>query len=212
MKKKDLPKELKNNRGNVIPVENIRTDLIKKHLLVNDIFDIANALQDRMEKEKAKIYKKIQAYEKWIAKKNGVEDAAFENLNLSNYDGSICISIYNNSVVEFDEKIQLAKQKIDKCISRWGAGAPGEIKILIDKFFKVGKKGLLNKQAIFSLFQLKIEDPEWLDAMKIIQDSITDSAKKEYLVIKHRNTNKDEWQNLNLNFSSLDYADNNRIE
>jgi hypothetical protein len=207
-KKKEKPTVLINSRGNAIPIENVRKDHVKKHLLVEDVFDRALDLETRIKKVKVSMRKKIDKYLRQLAKKNKVENPefedVFEDVILTNYPGTLQIQVKNSSIIDFDENLSLAKTKIDSCFERWGKNTHQNIKIIVDKFFRVGKKGFINKNAILSLFQFRIDDAEWNEAMELIKNSIHETSKKEYTMLRYRDDNKSKWKNLNLNFSSVE--------
>ena len=86
----------------------------------------------------------------------------------------------------FDERIQAAKAKIDECINRWNENSSDEIKALVDLSFRVNKQGHIDVNQVLSLRQLNITDPDWLEAMDAIADSIKVIGKTPYLRIYER--------------------------
>jgi len=147
--------------------------------------------------------KKINKYLLWLAKQNGVTDVQYENVQLSNYSNTVQVLIKNSSVIEFDETLQIAKAKIDECFDEWGKDANPNLRLIVNSYFRVGKKGFINKAAILGLFQFDIDHPKWAEAMELIRKSITPTEKKSYFQIRYRCDKDDEWMPLNLNFSSL---------
>lgn len=204
MKKKNMPQQLANSRGNLIDIELVRPEHLKKHEAVETVFKEVEKLLDRMTKSKKKIIKKIIAYLAWQAKRNGIDDPQWEDVNLSNYPTTMRIMIKNNTSIEFDENLQLARKKIDECLDEWTSKANPNIKAIIDRAFKVGKKGFIDKGNIFGLFQLNITHPKWLEAMNLIRASMNETGKKEYVMFQKRDHQKAEFKTVNLNFSSLD--------
>jgi len=200
------PKELMNKTGKMIPAENVRLDHWKKHLLVEEVFTAVMDLNERMTKIKEKLYRKIWQYEKWLVKFNEVDqEVDFQNLTLTNYSGTKKIVIETGTLaVEFDENIQVAKVLIDKCIASWGKESHHNIKIIIDKAFRVGTKGMISKNDVLGLLQYKILDKDWKQAMDLITKSIVEKVKKEYIKFQYRENNKAGWKTLNLNFSSIE--------
>ena len=63
-------------------------------------------------------------------------------------------------------------------------------------------KGKLDKRRILGLQKLKIEDPEWEEAMQIINDSIQIERTKRYVAFFERDEDG-EYKPIVLNFSSL---------
>lgn len=197
-------KYLVNSSGKEVPVNLVRRDHLKRHETVESIFNAAGRYEKQLKRFKEKMLIKIDNYREWLALHNKVDEPEWENLTLTNYPGTLQVVIKSNKVIEFDETLQLAKAKIDSCISNWSEGTNQNIKTLVDTYFRVGQKGLINKQAIFGLFRLNINEPEWKEAMELIRKSISEASRKEYFMIRHRRHSKDEWKTLNLNFSSVE--------
>jgi len=160
--------------------------------------------ENRLKDLKRKILNEIDGYSKWLCVYNDTENFEYENLSLTSYDGLKQVCIQQNKVMEFDENLQIAKAKIDRCFEQWTDGARVELKAVIDRYFRVGKKGFIDKNNILGLFQLNIDEPMWKEAMELIKASISESTKKEYLLLKIRTDTKTEWQTINLNFNSVE--------
>lgn len=201
--KRNLPKTLLNSRGNEVDIRLVRPEHLRKHLLVEKGFDKIERLAEKMAKVKLKIIADVISYLEWQAKHNKVENPEWEDVTLSNYSGTKQILIKNNTQEEFDEHLQLARKKIDECLDEWTADANINVKAIIDRAFKVGKKGFIDKNNIKGLFQLNIEHPKWTEAMELIRKSITETGKKEYVMFRSREHSKAEFKALNLNFSSI---------
>ncbi len=202
MRTKLANQTLTDPEGREIPATIINESRIRKHKLVEDIFEKAERIEEKMKQTKSSFHDKISQYKSWLLKKNKLNDS-FENLTLSNYSGTKQIQILSHRVIEFDEKIQLAKQKIDACLLSWGKESHPHLKVLIDRLFKTNNNGMLNKNSVIGLFQYNIKDKQWNEAMNLIKESIVESHRKEYFILKKRNNSKDSWHTINLNFSSI---------
>lgn len=197
-------KTLTNSKGKEIPVGMIKKERVRKHRTVERIEKKALRLQAQMSRTKQQIMNEIIKFQEYLAKQNKTGDVEFNNLALSNYSNTVCVEIKSNKVIEFDENLQLAKAKIDKCFKKWGQKADPNLKIIVDGYFSVDKKGFINKNAILGLFQYKIKDALWNEAMDLIRESINVVDRKQYMTIRFRESKDDAWQNLNLNFSSIE--------
>ncbi|MFA0026860.1 DUF3164 family protein, partial [Vibrio sp. 10N.261.49.A5] len=69
---------------------------------------------------------------------------------------------------------------------RWNENSSDEIKALVDLSFRVNKQGHIDVNQVLSLRQLNITDPDWLEAMDAIADSIKVVGKTPYLRIYER--------------------------
>jgi hypothetical protein len=197
---------LQNNRGNEIAIENVRPEHIKRDVTVNKVFDLAGDLQEKMEITKKKIMKLISSYSDYLKRINGfdVNEEDISNLQLSNYANTVRVVKRNNKVIEFDEHLQLAELKIKECMKKWGKDSHPALVEIINQVFKTDKKGFVNKNAILSLFQYKINNEAWKEAMELIKKSIQVVERKEYVMIQFRDNKDQDWNTLDLNFSSLE--------
>ena len=108
------------------------------------------------------------------------------NVTLLSFDGKYKVQRSIGEHRVFDERIQAAKAKIDECINRWNENSSDEIKALVDLSFRVNKQGHIDVNQVLSLRQLNITDPDWLEAMDAIADSIKVIGKTPYLRIYER--------------------------
>lgn len=204
MKKRELPEELLNSDGKLVPVARIRKDHLDKHLLVEELFDQLMEHEQRIEKLKAKVMRRIARYNRAVAKRAGIQEVALKNLTLSNYSNTKKIRIQQNTVISFDDNIVLAKEYIDKCLKKWAKGANANLCVIIEGYFRVDKKGLLDKASILKLFQLEIKDADWQTAMEYIRKSIWAESYKQSTTLHHRPDKDAAWKTVNLNFSTVE--------
>ncbi|MCE7638357.1 DUF3164 family protein [Vibrio fluvialis] len=108
------------------------------------------------------------------------------NVTLMSFDGKYKVIRQIGEQRVFDERIQAAKAKIDECIKRWSEGSSDQIKALVELAFRVNKQGHIDVNQVLSLRQLNIDDPDWLEAMDAIADSIRVVGKTPYLRVYER--------------------------
>ncbi|ENM4022640.1 DUF3164 family protein, partial [Vibrio cholerae] len=72
------------------------------------------------------------------------------------------------------------------CIMRWSEGSNDHIKAIVELSFRVNKQGHIDVNQVLSLRQLNIDDPDWLEAMDAIADSMRVVGKTPYLRIYER--------------------------
>jgi len=192
------------NRGRAVPSRYVPVEDRKKDQIVERAVKHAKAIEARMRKVKAQTIRDIDNYMAWLEEQAGVVRNGKGNLLLTNFSGDKQIELQINDVIEFDEKLHLAKAKIDECLRKWSTDANRNLKVVVDQAFEVDKKGRINKMAILKLRNLNIRDQEWLHAMKLLTESIQISTTRQYLAIRERRggtTGK--WETINLNFSSI---------
>lgn len=204
MARKDSDGNWINAKGNAYPVESINQVDIKRDQLVENIVIQAMALQTRMRTAKASYQAQIDKYMRWLAKRLKADEAGKGNITLTNFSGDQQIIVKVNDILVFDERLAIAKRKINKCIKKWSKGANRNLRIIVNTAFETDKAGNINKNAILGLRKLKIGDKEWKEAMEIIADSLNSTGTKSYLSIRTRRGAESKWQTVNLNFSTLE--------
>lgn len=112
------------------------------------------------------------------AQREGEEWVGGTTLYSFSMDESISIKIAKKWT--FDEKLQIAKQKIDKVIEARSEGSDDLIVALVNRAFKVDGKGEVDAKQMIGLRQLKVDDPLWNEAMELIADSQKVQSSKTY--------------------------------
>lgn len=126
------------------------------------------------------------------------------NLVLQTYDGLSKVQIAVQTRIEFDEKLTLAKEKVDEYLKEATKNASPEIQTLITKAFEVDKKGEVDSKKVLSLKSYKITDPKWLEAMAIIDDAIEVVGSKSYIRFYKRDSVDAKWKHISLDFASIE--------
>ena len=186
--------------GDAIPTKYISSEDKKKDALVEKIVKKSLDLQNKIQKIKNEISEDVQKYlddvsDKYSEKWKG-------NAELKNFAADKMVAVQISEIINFDEKLQIAKTKIDKCLERWSENSDENLALIVKKAFKTDKKGQLNKKMILALRQYKIKDKQWNEAMDLISASVKVENTKTYYNIKLRNE-KGEFESIKLNFSDL---------
>jgi len=130
------------------------------------------------------------------------------NFELVSYDGTLKVQIGIQDSITFDEKITLAKEKIDAFLKEQTKDAAPIVHTLVMEAFEVDKKGKLSAQNVLKLRTLKVEHAEWKEAMDIIGDSITIVSSKENIRFYERIGDEGKWTLVTLDFSALEVEHN----
>lgn len=132
----------------------------------------------------------IAAAQKFIARSAAEYDTQLGgqkgNVTMSTYDGRLRITLTTHDRIQFDERLQVAKQLIDKCLRRWTKNANANVRALTQEAFKADRRGRLDTGRLLSLRKLKIEDAEWQKAMSALSDAITVTRSQQYLRLQRR--------------------------
>jgi len=107
------------------------------------------------------------------------------SVTLKNFDGTMEAQIQVAKLIQFDQKLSLAKEKIDEYLTEKTEHADAEIQTLIMRAFEV-KNGKVDAKQIFGLKQYPIKHPTWLEAMAMIDDATEIAGTKSYIRFKQR--------------------------
>lgn len=168
--------------------------------MVNDVVGTAAMLRNLLIEAKRTMGKKISDYLESVADSYG--ESWEGNAKIRDYSHTLEIEVKKAKLLAFDETLNIAKTKIDKCIERWSNNARKEIIALVNQAFQVNQKGQMDVKALLKLPRLEIDDFEWREAMEIIQNAVTVHATKTYLNFRVKDESG-EWSTIVLNFSAL---------
>ncbi len=186
--------------GQAVPKKYIEPLVRERDKVVRRAARSAWELHQRIVKVKTEVINLIDSYLKKVAHSH---EASWKgNAELLSFDGRIKVDIKIGESLEFDERLQIAKTKIDDCLIRWTGDARGEIQTLIQQAFKVDRKGNIDSRAILTLRQFRFKDPVWQEAMSLISDSLRIRTTRRYLNVYLRN-DAGEYRLLPMNWSAI---------
>lgn len=169
-------------QGRQVPVAMVKDVDRLRDQTVNTIMEKTFAMRDSLKAFKRGVWSDIQEFLSLSAEEHGVKWGGKKgNITLSTYNGKYKLIVAVNDNLQFNEKLQIAKQLIDECIKEWSNGARPELKTLVDNAFAVDKQGNINTARVLGLRRLNISDEKWLKAMQAITDSVQVVSSKTYM-------------------------------
>ena len=174
---------LEDAQGRLVPVATIKPIDLKRHEAVTSIMADTFKERDRLIEFKKSIWLRVQDFLAESAKDSGARKfgGAKGNVTLTSFDGKYKVMVAVNDTIQFNEKLQVAKQLIDKCIASWSEGANENLRAIVDDAFNVGKSGLVSTSRVLGLRRLNIKDPTWKKAMDAITESMQVASSKTYM-------------------------------
>lgn len=186
--------------GYEVPKIYVPKDDQDRDALVTKILDDVIALNKQISEFRSNVFRVIDNHLNKTAEQYGENWRG--NAWIYDFSKERMIEVKVNKKLAFDERLQLAKQKIDNYIKGLVKMSGKEIVMLINKAFSVDKRGNVDVQQILGLRSLKIDHPEWLAAMKLVDEATQVESTKKYLTFKAKNEDG-EWETISLNFSAL---------
>ena len=191
------------SQGRQVPVAMVKEIDILRDQTVRTIAKEAAEMKSVLQDFKNRIREAIMAFVERSAKEYDVKWGGKKgNLSLLSYDGQYKLVIAMNDNLVFDERLQVAREIIGKCLSKWSKGARDEIRILVNDAFQVDKTGKISTARVLGLRRLDIQDADWKKAMAAITDSVQITGTKQYLRIYERDANG-EYQMIPLDVAAL---------
>ncbi|WLT30760.1 DUF3164 family protein [Geothrix sp. PMB-07] len=176
-----------NANGDLVLIENIKEiDLLRDELVVS-IAARARERSGELAEFKSTVQSEIDEFvltsaARFKAKLGGAKG----NLTLLSFDGRFKVIQANQDNIAFDERLQVAKAIIDKCIKRWSDGADAKLMALVNDAFQVDKAGNVSIRRVLGLRKLEIDDKDWKRAMDAISESVQVVSSKSYLRVYER--------------------------
>ena len=176
-----------NANGDLVLIENIKEiDLLRDELVIG-IAARAREKSGELAEFKGTVMDEINAFvqasaARFKAKLGGTKG----NLSLLSFDGRYKVVVAQQDSITFDERLQVAKSLIDKCIKKWSDGADTNLLALVNDAFQVDKTGNVSIRRVLGLRQLDIEDKDWKKAMDAISESTQVVGSKSYLRVYER--------------------------
>ena len=124
------------------------------------------------------------------------------NTKLYNFAKDLSIEIAIAKKINLDERLQIAKSKIDKYVLSLVKESQKDLVTLVTKAFNVDKKGNVSVKDILSLRSYDITHPDWVEAMDLITKSISIDGTKTYYRFAKKNS-EGKWEQVILNFSAI---------
>lgn len=193
----------KDSRGRLVPESQIKDVDLMRDQVVRELTAEALAVQAVLARFKQKAFDTINAFVDLSAEKYGAKLGGSKgNVSLLTFDGALRVQLAIQESIQFDERLQAAKELIDECLREWTVGARPEIATLVQDAFRVDAAGKLRTGSVLALRRLDITDPRWLQAMQAIGDAVQVVGSKSYVRFHRRDANG-QYQAISLDIAGV---------
>lgn len=191
-------------KGNLVPLANVKPIDRARNDLVNELVSQAKRQAASMKAFKAAAFADIAAFVELSAEQYGVSIGGKKgNITLTSFDGRYRIIRQVSEHIVFDERLAIAKELIDRCITKWAEGVNDHIRTLVEHAFRTNRQGQVSTGAILGLRRLNIDDAEWKQAMEAIADSIQANDSTTYVRFYERVGETDIYRPIALDLAAL---------
>ena len=195
-----------NAKGEAVHPDMIRVDEQLKTELVERIIDAAQHLKGLISIFKIESNEQVDAYFSLLLQNYGVDakgKSVKGNMNLENFSSTSKVEIRAMDTLKPDEKIQIAKMKLDEFLKEETEDSTPIVRTLIMKAFEVDKKGNIDTKKLLALRSYDITAPKWLEAMAIIADSLQVASTKSYIRFYTRENSESDWKLIPLDIAAV---------
>lgn len=201
---------MKDAKGRLTPLELVKPTELLEDQLVKKVLNFADDLNAQIARFLGHTFDDVGAFLDLLSEKYNVQmkEGSKGNMTFNSYDGCQRIQIAVSDTLTFGPELQIAKQLVDECISEWADNSCAEIRALIEHAFRPDKEGRVNREAIFSLRKINIDDPRWMQAVQAINDSIRIQGSKTYIRFYRRNSPTESWKNVTIDIASATLPNN----
>lgn len=189
--------------GSLVPDSKVKDIDKLRHQVVTELCQMAEQAEAGLRSFKMKAMQEVAAMVTTSMEQYGVKTGGDKgNVTLVSFDGKYKLVRQMQDHIVFGEQLMAAKALIDECVHRWSAGADDNIKALVAHAFQTDKEGKINTGRVLGLRRLEIRDPQWLDAMQAIADSLQVTGTKPYVRF-YRRTERGDYAPISLDAAAL---------
>jgi hypothetical protein len=191
-------------KGRLVPEHLVKqTDKLEDQL-VRKCLGYADELSAQIARFKGHTFDDVAAFMDLLAESYGQAKGGKKgNVTFTSFDGCAKVQVAVQDHIDFGPELQVAKQLIDDCIEEWAADSRDEIRALVNHAFEVDKPGQVNREALFALRKIDIDDERWRQAQAAITDSIRVTGSKTYVRFYRRPTPEDRWQAVTIDLAAV---------
>ena len=191
-------------QGRLMHEDMIKPIDLARDALVQELVYKAKALRDGLAKYKTAAFGDIEAFIEMSGEEYGVKlDGKKGNVTLFSFDGKYKIQRAIQESITFDERLQAAKELIDRCLHDWTENTGPEIHTLIGEAFRVDTKGEIRTARVLALRRLEITDARWQKAMQAISEACQVTGSKSYIRLYERVGDNNQYQPISLDLAGV---------
>ena len=127
------------------------------------------------------------------------------NFSARSFDGLIQCSIRQQYNIFLDERVVKARELmlgyVEGILSKVGGNDAAALKLIIAEAFKANAQGFLSTGKVMSLLKMEIDNADWREAKRILQEAIKPQKGKRYLVCERRNSTQGDFAAIRLDIA-----------
>ena len=203
--KHDIPAGFKLDAGgNLIKVDNIKTDKLRADELVYQFIPEAVRINQELISLKTKLSSAIPAFIKELVEEHGVKKMAKikGNVELTSFDGHFKLKRSIQDKIQVNANIEAARQLFDQYQDAVTNGVDDAIKKLIARAFG-GSGNQISTSRLIDIKNTDIDHPLWKKAVEALEQALEVHDSTAYYLFYYRAENGD-YRPISLQFSAVE--------
>ena len=127
------------------------------------------------------------------------------NFSAQSFDGLIRVSIKQQYNILLDERVIHARELmlgyIEGVLAKVGGNDAAALRLIVAEAFKANAQGFLSTGKIMSLLRMEIDNEDWREAKRILQESIKPQKGKRYLMCEVRPSTQADFETIRLDIA-----------
>ncbi len=191
---------MRDSNGNDIPLKYVSKYDKAKDKAVRKILGRFLRAREILEDVVAESIAELQAL---AATKESVGEKG--NFSARSFDGLVQVSIRQQYNIFLDERIVKARELmlgyVERVLAKVGGNDAQALRLIVAEAFKANAQGFLSTGKIMSLLKMEIDNADWREAKRILQESIRPQKGKRYLVCERRATTQSDFKPVRLDIA-----------
>lgn len=127
------------------------------------------------------------------------------NFSARSFDGLIQASIRQQYSILLDERVVRARELmlgyVERVLAKVGGNDAAALRLIVAEAFKANAQGFLSTGKVMSLIRMEIDDPDWREAKRILQEAVRPQKGKRYLVCERRQNAQEDFRPIRLDIA-----------
>ena len=135
----------------------------------------------------------------------GIDPAAKGNMQVSSFDGNVCVSLNQRYEIKLDGRVAAAREMMlayaQNLIKDVGGDDGKALLEIVRQTFEASKTGNLSMARISNLLKMNIRHGDWLAAKQMIVDAMTPEKGKCYIRVERRESRQQDMEAVRLDIA-----------
>lgn len=192
-----------NAKRHMIPGELVRDADRLENDVVRRILAFGLDLADQIARFRAHTFDDLATFLDLLGEQYGRSKTAGKGgYSCTSYDGRLKVQVQVQDRITFGPELQVARELVNECLADWAEEAQPEARAIIQDAFAVDRHGSVNREAVFRMRRLQIDDERWRRAQQAVSDSIRTEGAKSHVRLYMRPTPEAKWTLVPINIAS----------